>query len=94
MFIESYQDDLTLLSFFDSEPILADNLDRHFTYEFTDKNNVALIIWIRVIFLLNALAGWIQTILTFNGNKIAGYLSEGLSKFTIKEYVHNEYLYA
>ncbi len=44
MFIESYQDDLTLLSFFDSEPILADNLDRHFTYEFTDKNNVALII--------------------------------------------------
>nr|ELR5040124.1 hypothetical protein [Providencia stuartii]ELR5080974.1 hypothetical protein [Providencia stuartii] len=88
MFIESYPDDLTLLSFFDSEPILADNLDRHFTYEFTDKNKIHL------VFLLNALAGWIQTILTFNGNKIAGYLSEGLSKFTIKEYVHNEYLYA
>lgn len=80
-----------MLSFFDSEPIepiLADNLDRHFTYEFTDENKIHL------VFLLNALAGWIQTILTFNGNKIAGYLSEGVSKFTIKEDVHSEYLYA
>ncbi|GAB1438178.1 hypothetical protein MASR2M36_09220 [Providencia sp.] len=88
MFIESYPDDLELLSFFESEPTLADHLDRHFAYEFTDKNGIHL------VFSFNALEGWIQTILEFNGNKIAGYLSEGVSKFTIKEDVNSEYLYA
>ncbi|EOV8090216.1 hypothetical protein AB7W75_19710 [Providencia huaxiensis] len=88
MFIESYPDDLALLSFFESEPTLANNLDRHFAYEFTDGNGIHL------VFSFSILEGWMQTILEFNGNKIAGYLSEGVNKFIIKEDMAGEYLYA
>ena len=87
MFIESYPDDLALLSFFESEPTLANYLDRHFAYECTDVNGIHL------IFSFSVLEGWIQTILELDGNKIAGYLSEGVNKFVIKEDITGEYLY-
>ncbi|EJD6540962.1 hypothetical protein U7S25_003575 [Providencia rettgeri] len=87
MFIESYPDELALLSFFESEPTLSDQLDRHFAYEFTDNNGIHL------IFSFSVLEGWIQTILECNGNQIAGYLSEGVNRFMIKEDLSGEYLY-
>ena len=88
MFIENYPDDLALLSFFGSEPTLANHLDRHFAYECTDGNGIHL------VFSFSALEGWIQTILEFNGNQIAGNLSEGVNEFLIKEDITGEYLYS
>ncbi|WP_445495106.1 hypothetical protein [Photorhabdus sp. SF281] len=88
MFIESYPDELDLLSFFESEPTLVDHSDRRFAYEFTDGNGIHL------VFSFNVLEGWIQTILEFNGNKIAGYLSEGVNSFKIKDEIDGEYIHA
>ncbi|KMW72049.1 hypothetical protein TI10_18350 [Photorhabdus luminescens subsp. luminescens] len=88
MFIESYPDELDLLSFFESEPTLVNKSDRHFAYEFTDDTGIHL------VFSFNVLEGWIQTILELNGNRIAGYLSEGVNSFKIKDEINGEYIHS
>lgn len=88
MFIKSYPDEIELLSLFESEPTFSNELDRHFAYEFTDKNGVHL------IFSFNVLESWIQTVLELNGKEIARYLSEGVESFFIKNEINGDYIYS
>ncbi|MDE1475748.1 hypothetical protein KKJ17_11280 [Xenorhabdus bovienii] len=88
MFIESYPDELELLSFFESEPTFFDKTDRRFAYEFTDDNGIHL------VFSFSVIEGWIQTVLEINGNKIAGYLSEGVKSFKVKDEINGEYIHS
>ncbi|MEM6162704.1 hypothetical protein AAH446_19510 [Erwinia sp. P6884] len=85
-FIEKYPDSIDLLSFFESEPFFANEMDHHYGYAYTDSNGMKL------IFSYAALEGWIQTIIEFNGERISQHLSEGVRCFEINSEIRGEYL--
>jgi hypothetical protein len=44
MFIKSFPDEIDLLGFFESEPVVSDTDDLHFAYKTNDDNGVELIL--------------------------------------------------
>ncbi|UDJ87391.1 hypothetical protein IRM71_14595 [Erwinia amylovora] len=88
MFIKSFPDEMDLLGFFESEPVISDVEDLHFVYKTNDDNGV------EILFSFCATAGWIKTIISCNGKEISKYLSEDINEITLKKDNLGEYLYS
>lgn len=89
MFIKSFPDEVDLLGFFESVPMATSEVaDLHFAYQTNDDSGL------EIIFSFCATAGWIQTIMLFNGKEISRYLSENVSEITLQKDALGEYLYS
>lgn len=86
--ITKVPDPIELLSFFESEPFLSDEVDHRYGYDYSDSRGIKL------IFSYAALEGWMQTIIEFNGNTISQHLSEGVGGFELKNEINGEYLFS
>ena len=88
MFIKSFPDELELLAFFESEPVLSDADDLHFAYKANDNNGVG------ILFSFCITAGWIKTVLSCNGIEMSTYLSENIGEIALKKDKSGEFLYS
>lgn len=89
MFITSFPDEIDLLGFFESEPMATSEVDDlHFAYQANDDNGL------EIIFSFCATAGWIQSVISLNGNEISRYLSENVHEIKLQKDVLGEYLYS
>jgi len=89
MFIKTFPDEIELLAFFESEPIVNEVGDLHFAYKIEDNNGMEM------VFSFCATAGWIKTLIKFKGKEISKYLSENIGEIRLKrdslgEYLHTE----
>lgn len=87
MFIKSFPDEIDLLGFFESEPIIIDVDDLHFAYKVNDDNGMEM------LFSFCATAGWIKIVISYNGKNVSTYLSEDISEINLKKDKSGEYLY-
>lgn len=89
MFIKSFPDEIDLLGFFESEPMTTSEIDDlHFAYQTNDDNGV------EIIFSFCATAGWIQSVISFNGKEISRCLSENVGEIKLQKDALGEYLYS
>jgi len=88
MFIKSFPDEMDLLGFFESEPVVSDTDDLHFAYKTNDDNGVEL------LFSFCVTAGWIKIVISCNGKEISKYLSEDIAEIALKKDILGEYLYS
>jgi hypothetical protein len=88
MFIKSFPDEIELLGFFESEPILSEVDDLHFAYQTNDDNGLEM------LFSFCATAGWIKSVISVNGKEVSKYLSEDVSEIELKNDNLGEYLYS
>ncbi|MDR3106075.1 MAG: hypothetical protein LBU96_16740 [Yokenella regensburgei] len=87
MFIKTFPDEIDLLGFFESEPIVNEADDLHFAYKSEDSNGMEM------IFAFCATTGWIKALISFNGKEISKYLSENINEISLKRDSLGEYLY-
>ncbi|MHA1057320.1 hypothetical protein [Enterobacter mori] len=87
MFIKTFPDEIELLAFFESEPIVNETDDLHFAYKIEDNNNMEM------IFSFCATAGWIKALISYDGKEILSYLSENIGEIRLKKDVVGEYIY-
>lgn len=89
MFIKSFPDEVDLLGFFESLPMTTSEVsDLHFAYKTNDDNGLD------IIFSFCATAGWMQTVISFNGKEVSRYLSENVSEIKLQKDTIGEHLYS
>lgn len=89
MFIKSFPGEIDLLGFFESLPMTTSEVsDLHFAYQTNDDNGL------EIIFSFCATAGWMQTVISFNGKEVSRYLSENVSEIKLQKDTIGEYLYS
>lgn len=89
MFIKSFPDEIDLLGFFESEPLATSEVaDLHFVYQTNDDNGL------EIGFSFCATAGWMQTVILFNGKEVSRYLSENVGEIKLQKDTLGEYLYS
>lgn len=88
MFIKSFPDEIELLGFFESEPIINETNDLHFAYKTNDSNGL------EILFSFCATAGWIKTVISYCGKEVSKFLSEDVSEITLRKDNVGEYLYS
>jgi len=88
MFIKVFPDEIDLLGFFEVEPVLRNTDDLHFSYKINDDDGVEM------TFSFCATAGWIRSVISFNGRDVTQYISENVNVIELKKDSSGEYLYS